>query len=82
MNFFTRKPKDTKRTIYINEKERNQNFRDNTIKNTKYTIYNYIFKALYEQFSIRLNQYFLLLVKKQFINKRLFSNYGGKQNNF
>jgi hypothetical protein len=34
---------------------------NNTVRNTKYTIWNFIFVLFIEQFSLHMNQYFLLL---------------------
>jgi len=42
-----------------------QHFKDNTIRNTKYTAISFLPKALYEQFSLHMNQYFLMLALMQ-----------------
>lgn len=47
--------------IQIGSNKNNEDLPDNTVTNTKYTILNYIPKSLYEQFSLHMNQYFLLL---------------------
>jgi hypothetical protein len=47
--------------ININQVKKLNNFVDNTVRNTKYTIWNVIFLLVGEQFSLHMNQYFLLL---------------------
>ncbi|ORC90848.1 phospholipid-translocating P-type ATPase (flippase) [Trypanosoma theileri] len=41
---------------------------DNTVKNSRYTLYNFVFLNLYEQFRRPLNFYFLLVACLQFIS--------------
>lgn len=43
-------------------------YRDNLVINSRYTVQNFIFKNLYEQFSRPLNFYFLLVAMLQFIS--------------
>ncbi len=46
-------------------REQSVKFSDNTIHNTKYSIWTFAPKSLYEQFSLHMNQYFLLLALMQ-----------------
>lgn len=51
-----------KRFVYINDDDPPQNiFCDNRISNRKYTLWNFLPKNLWEQFSRFMNQYFLLI---------------------
>jgi magnesium-transporting ATPase (P-type) len=57
-SWFSRKKEKT-RILHINTI--NKRFCNNAISNTKYRWWNWPFLALYEQFSLHMNQYFLLL---------------------
>lgn len=51
-----------KRYVYINDRELClDSFCDNKISNTKYTVFNFLPKNLWEQFSRFMNKYFLLI---------------------
>ncbi|KAH7285550.1 hypothetical protein KP509_33G033100 [Ceratopteris richardii] len=51
-----------KRVVYINDRDLClDSFCDNKISNTKYTVFNFIPKNLWEQFSRFMNKYFLLI---------------------
>lgn len=51
-----------KRYVYINDDDLSQNlYCDNRISNRKYTLFNFLPKNLWEQFSRFMNQYFLLI---------------------
>ncbi|GAB2274776.1 Alanine aminotransferase 2 [Dionaea muscipula] len=51
-----------KRFVYINEDDSiRELYRDNRISNRKYTVFNFLPKNLWEQFSRFMNQYFLLI---------------------
>src|SRR3989338_6446146 len=41
-------------------------FSKNTVKNTKYTFWNVVFLLLYEQFSLHMTQYFILIGVRSF----------------
>jgi len=49
------------RVVHANASHENASFPDNRVKNTKYTLFNFIPKQLYEQFSLHINRYFLLI---------------------
>ncbi|CAN6242104.1 unnamed protein product [Urochloa humidicola] len=51
----------TKRLVYINDDSHRHSYRDNRISNTKYTLWNFLPKNLWEQFRRFMNQYFLLI---------------------
>ncbi|CAL5032749.1 unnamed protein product [Urochloa decumbens] len=50
-----------KRVVYINDDSRRYSYCDNRISNTKYTLWNFLPKNLWEQFRRFMNQYFLLI---------------------
>lgn len=51
-----------KRFVYINDDDLSHDvYRDNRISNRKYTVWNFLPKNLWEQFSRFMNQYFLLI---------------------
>ncbi|CAL5028041.1 unnamed protein product [Urochloa decumbens] len=50
-----------KRFVYINDDLRRYSYCDNRISNTKYTLWNFLPKNLWEQFRRFMNQYFLLI---------------------
>lgn len=50
------------------DEETASRYRDNLVINSRYTLQNFIFKNLYEQFSRPLNFYFLLVAMLQFIS--------------
>ncbi|KAK8448632.1 hypothetical protein SEVIR_7G067100v4 [Setaria viridis] len=50
-----------KRFVYINDDLRRQSYCDNRISNTKYNLWNFFPKNLWEQFRRFMNQYFLLI---------------------
>ncbi|KAF8661979.1 hypothetical protein HU200_056593 [Digitaria exilis] len=50
-----------KRLVYINDDSRRYSYCDNRISNTKYTLWNFFPKNLWEQFRRFMNQYFLLI---------------------
>ncbi|XP_006652191.1 phospholipid-transporting ATPase 2-like isoform X1 [Oryza brachyantha] len=50
-----------KRFVYINDEARQDSYCDNRISNTKYTLWNFLPKNLWEQFRRFMNQYFLLI---------------------
>ncbi|XP_039772481.1 phospholipid-transporting ATPase 2-like isoform X3 [Panicum virgatum] len=50
-----------KRFVYINDDSRRHSYCDNRISNTKYTLWNFLPKNLWEQFRRFMNQYFLLI---------------------
>ncbi|KAG2389314.1 hypothetical protein C9374_013874 [Naegleria lovaniensis] len=57
----------TSRTLFSRDRNCNYpRFCDNTISNTKYKWYNFFWKSISEQFSLRMNQYFLALACLQF----------------
>ncbi|XP_062225401.1 phospholipid-transporting ATPase 2-like [Phragmites australis] len=50
-----------KRFVYINDDSCQNSYCDNRISNTKYTLWNFLPKNLWEQFRRFMNQYFLLI---------------------
>uniref|UniRef100_A0A453BAN4 Phospholipid-transporting ATPase n=2 Tax=Aegilops tauschii subsp. strangulata TaxID=200361 RepID=A0A453BAN4_AEGTS len=50
-----------KRFVYINDESYQNDYCDNQISNTKYTLWNFLPKNLWEQFRRFMNQYFLLI---------------------
>nr|ABA93313.2 phospholipid-translocating P-type ATPase, flippase family protein, expressed [Oryza sativa Japonica Group] len=50
-----------KRFVYINDESYQNDYCDNRISNTKYTLLNFLPKNLWEQFRRFMNQYFLLI---------------------
>ncbi|KAL6657682.1 hypothetical protein ACP70R_005462 [Stipagrostis hirtigluma subsp. patula] len=50
-----------KRFVYINDESYRNDYCDNRISNTKYTLLNFLPKNLWEQFRRFMNQYFLLI---------------------
>jgi len=50
-----------KRFVYINDESYKNDYCDNRISNTKYTLWNFLPKNLWEQFRRFMNQYFLLI---------------------
>lgn len=57
------------RTVHINDRRLNRNFPDNRVKTSKYTIINFIPKALFAQFLRLANFYFLISTIVQCIPK-------------
>jgi hypothetical protein len=54
-------PEEEIRLVHINDRHKNAHYGNNRIRNTKYTIWNFLIKNLVEQFSRFMNVYFLLI---------------------
>lgn len=56
------------RIVYSSNPGQNEQYPDNTVTNTKYTLWNFLPKNIMEQFSRAMNRYFLFIACLQFIS--------------